>query len=304
LSNPITIFSGATGLNTVESPERIAWQRGGVSDLQAAVNVTIDSSRMVKTRPGSLLLQSGDCHSLYSDGNVCFVMMGTALYGVAADGSLTGIRSGMTAGARTAFWTVGERTYYCNGFENGVILGNTSSTWPVGTYTGPESNRQFSAAPVGHHLALFGSRMFISEGRVLWWSEPHDVYLYNLAESFVQFRTKILMIRPVTAGLFISTEKRVVFLRGNQGNNPKSFTLETVTDFPAIEWTDTGYYNAVEVGFEDTGLSSVWATKFGAFAGLSSGGYYSLNRDKVVYPDSSCSGFGCLMGYHYIHGIN
>ena len=299
MSNPITIFSGATGLNTVESPERLA-----KGELQAAVNVTIDSSRIVKTRPGSLLLQSGDFHSLYSDENVCFVMRGTSLYGVAADGTLTGIRSGMTAGARTAYWRVGERTYYGNGFENGVIVGNISSSWPVGTYTGPDSNRQFSAAPAGHHLAMWGSRMFISQDRVLWWSEPHDVYLYNLAEAFVQFRTKVLMIRPVSAGLFVSTENRVVFLRGNQGNNPKSFTLENVSDFPAIEWTDTGYFNGVECGFEDTGLSAVWATKHGVFAGLSSGGYYNLNRSKVVYPDSSCTGFGCLMGYHYIHGIN
>ena len=267
------------------------------------MNVTIDSSNMVKTRPGSSLLQSGNFHSLYSDGKKCFVMKDTSLYGVAADGSLTGIRSGMT-GDRVAYWPVGERTYYCNGTDNGVILGNVSSEWSVGTYTGPATNRQFSAAPAGHHLAMYGSRMFISEGRVLWWSEPHNVDIYNKSESFVQFRTKVLMVRPVDAGLFISTQRRVVFLRGAQGTEPKSFRLETVTDYPAIEWTDTGYFNAVQVGFDDAGPAAVWATNKGAFIGMSSGGAYNLNNDKVVYPANSCYGFGCLMGYHYIHGIN
>ena len=160
-------------------------------------------------------------------------------------------------GDRVAYWPVGERTYYCNGTDNGVILGNVSSEWSVGTYTGPATNRQFSAAPAGHHLAMYGSRMFISEGRVLWWSEPHNVDIYNKSESFVQFRTKVLMVRPVDAGLFISTQRRVVFLRGAQGTEPKSFRLEAVTDYPAIEWTDTGYFNAVQVGFDDAGPAAV-----------------------------------------------
>lgn len=303
MSNPITIFSGATGLNDVEDPARIAFVRGGRSDLQAAVNVTIDSSLMVKTRAGTSLLQSGNFYSLFAHKNFCFVMKDDSLYGVAADGSLTGIRSGMHNGEKVAFWVVGERTYYCNGFENGVILGNISSSWPVGTYVGPATNRQFNAAPIGHHLAQWGSRMFISRDNVLWWSEPHNIYLYHLGGSFVQFRTKIRMIRPVTAGIFISTENRVLFLRGNQGNDPKSFSMEIISDYPAIEWTDAGNVKGNEVGFQDPGLAVVWATKHGAFIGLSSGNAYNLNREKVVYPDG-CYGFGCLMDYHYIHGIN
>ena len=299
--NPILIYSGATGLNTVDDPIRIDFQENGLTDLQVAVNVSIDQSNRVNRRSGVQRLQPGSFHSAFCDGGDCFVVRDTSLYQVANNGVLTGIRSGLTADQRIDFKQTGDRTYYCNGYELGFIYNSVSNVWSVGTYTGPDTNRQFSAPPIGTHLAVFQGRMFISEGSILWWSESFNFDLYNKAESFVRFHDDIIMIQPVDGGIFVSTEKSIYFLGGSV---PKEFTFNEVAQFPAIEWSNTvEKVDATDIGLEG-GLSALWASKEGAIIGFPTGQIFNLNKNKVVYPDDATTGFGCLKGYNFIHGVN
>jgi len=298
---PITAFTGATGLNIVEDPVRIPAQRDGKSDLQVAINVSIDQSYRVNSRRGVTQLQSGNFHSLFCDGGDCFVVKGDSLYQVAADGSLTGIRSGLTEGARMDYAQVGDWTYYVNGFEKGIIQGGISSVWGEGSYFGPTTNRHFSGPVPGHHIAQFDSRILISQDNVLWWSEPFNFDLFNQAESFVQFHTKILMIKPVEAGVFVSTSRNTYFL---EGKLPKKWVARKVAGYPAVEWTDAiDYITAADLGFEAVGGCAVWASKEGAIMGFPSGQIANLNKRKVIYPETAMTGFGGLIGFNYIHGV-
>lgn len=298
---PITVFTGATGLNIVEDPVRIPAQRDGKTDLQVAVNVTIDQSYRVSSRKGVVKLQDGNFHSLFCDGGDCFVVKGDSLYQVAGDGTLTGIRSGLTPGARMAFCQAGDRTYYCNGYELGWIEGGISYVWQKGTYVGPDTNRVFSGPVAGHHLAEFSGRMFISQENVIWWSELFDFGLYDQAASFVQFHTKVVLMEPVAEGLFISTLKNTYFLAGI---NPKTWQLRKVAGFPAIEWTNSiEKVNAIDLGADTPGLCPVWASTEGAIMGFPSGAVKNLNKDKIIYPESAKTGFGGMIGFNYIHGV-
>ena len=299
---PITIFTGATGLNTVTDPVRIPQQKSGLSDLQVAVNITIDQSLRVSRRKGVTQLQPGAYHSLFCDGGDCFVIKNSSLYQVAADGSLTGIRSGLTVDQRMDFTQVGYRTYYNNGFQFGWLQGGISNVWAKGTYVGPDTNRVFSGPIVGNHLATFFGRMLISQENVLWWSEPYDFGLFNKAESFVQFNTKILMVKPVSGGCFISTEKKTYFL---EGPNPKAWIMKQVANYPAVEWSDAiDYVEGIEVGMQSPGLCALWASQEGAVIGTSTGQMINLNKEKIIYPENAKDGFGCLIGYNFIHGMN
>lgn len=298
LSREITIFSGALGLNTVDDPVRINRSNNGLTDLQVAVNISIDKSRRVNRRVGYSEISTGDFHSLFAGRRGCFVGKGTSLYEVASDFSLTGVRSGLTQ-AKISYAQSGPVTYYTNGYENGYIEAGVSSPWAIGTYTGPTTDREFVKAPVGNHLAIAGSRMLIAEGNVLWWSEPYNFDLYNQAESYIQFRSNILMISPVDQGVFLSTENRTVFLRGVPGQ----YILENKFNYPALEWSEAFGVNPAEIGFQEGGQAAVWASPEGAAIGLPSGGVLNLNRDKVLYPEDGRQGFGCLMGFNYIHGV-
>lgn len=299
---PITIFSGATGLNTVDDPVRLPFQENGMTDLQVAINISIDQSLRVNRREGVTELQSGSFHSLYSKGNGCFVIKDDSLYQVAVDGSLTGIRSDLTLNKRMDFERAGPRFYYCNGFERGFIKDGVSNVWNIGTYIGPDTNRHFSGPMSGNHLSVFGSRLFIAEGKVLWWSEPYNYSLYNKAESFAQFNSEILMVKPVAGGIFVSTKNRVVFLGGT---NPLEFTMQDVTNYPAVEWSDAiELVSASELGFKSSGLCALWASPEGAILGFPSGDTFNLNKEKIIYPENAKEGFGCLKGYNFIHGVN
>jgi len=297
---PITTASGFSGLNTVEDPVRIAFKRGAVSDLQVAVNVTIDQSYRTFKRKGTTLLQSGAYHSLYCDGGDCFVVQGDTLYQVAADSTLTVVRSGLRSGARMAFEQVADRTYYTNGFELGWVQGGISNTWQKGVYTGPDTSRQFEGPFPGNHLAFFFGKLLVAKDNVLWWSEPYNFGLFNMAESFVQFNTKIRMVKPVAGGCFVSTEKSTYFLGGN---NPKAWTLMKVTTYPATEWSVAiDYIDGGDIEM-DPGLYAIWASSEGAVLGTPGGQAVNLTKSKVIYPDEATNGFGCLVGYTYIHGM-
>jgi len=294
------IFTAATGLNTVSDPTRIGFDNG-VTDLGVAVNIEIDQSGRVNRRVGVSKLQAGSYHSLFCDTGDCFVVSDTTLYQVNTDDSLVAIRSDLTMGQKMDFVQVGDRTYYLNGSEKGFVYQSSSDDWTIGTYTGVDTNRQFSAPPIGTHLDTFSGRMFISEGKVLWWSEPFNFGLYNKAESFIQFFDDIIMIQPVAGGIFVSTSKKTYFLGGV---SPMDFTLREVTQYPAIEWSNTvEKVDASEIGF-DGGLCALWASREGAILGLPAGQIFNLNKNKVVYPDDATTGFGCLRGYNFIHGVN
>jgi len=298
---PITIFTGSTGLNIVEDPVRLPQQKDGKVDMQAAVNVSVDQSARVNSRKGVSTLQTGNFHSLFCDGGDCFVVKDTALYQVAGDGSLKGIRSGLTAGARMDFTQVGDRTYYMNGYEMGIIKDGISSVWSKGTYTGVKTTEYFSGPFPGHHLTQFFSRMCFSWGEVLLWSEQLDFGLYNEAKSFVQFQTKILMLKPVATGMFLSTEKNTYFL---EGTNPSDWKLRHILNYPAIEWSDAIDYVALsDMGMDGTGMAALWASREGVILGLPSGEIMNLNKDKIIYPSSAKEGFGVLVGFNYIHGV-
>lgn len=299
MSDPIVIFRGTSGLNTVADPLRI-FNKDGISDLQVAINIDIDQSLRPSRRSGVTKIQSGSYHSLFCDEKNCFVIKEDSLYKVSADNSLLGIRSDLTLNAQMDFAQFGEYTYYTNSYEIGYIFNDVSYPWVKGNYIGPTTTKIFSGPVIGNHLSVFNGRMLIAYENALYWSELYNFGLYNLSESFVQFDTKIIMIKSVDSGCFISTEKEVYFLKGK---NPAFWEPKKVTNFPALEWSvATSYVDGYDIGLQP-GLCCVWASPEGVIIGISDGTVLNLNKDKVIYPESAKSGFSCLMGYSFIHGM-
>ena len=295
MRDPITIFTASTGLNTVAEPLKIA-----ETDLQVAVNITIDQVGMVERRKGFTLLQLGDYHSLFCDKGDCFVINSDSLYQVGADGSLRLIRSGLTPNALMDFIQVGFRTYYVNGYEFGWIEDGVSNIWETGTYVGPTTNVVFSGPMPGQHIAQSSGRVFISTDNVLWWSELFDFGLFNRSESFIQFHTTIRMIKPTAGGMFISTDRNTYF---TVGLNPMTWILNKVASFPAIEWSAAiEPIEGTDIGLSP-GLCVVWASKEGAILGTPEGQIINLTKDKIIYPDDAKTGFGCFIGYQFLHGL-
>jgi len=141
--------------------------------------------------------------------------------------------------------------------------------------------------------------MLVSKENVLWWSEPYNFGLFDMAVSFVQFYTKIVMLAKVNGGLFLSTEKNTYFLAGR---DPGQWQAQKVAGYPAIEWTNT-IAEASDIGAELPGQYAVWVSREGVILGAPDGNIVNLNKRKIIYPETVKSGFGGLIGTNFIHGV-
>lgn len=120
-------FTGFTGLRNTASQESF-----DLGDLVTALNVDVTDTRRLRRRRGfSAAKQAGAYHSLWSDGTTCLVVAASTLYLVAADYTLTSIRTGLTAGQYMNYVSVGDRVFYSNGVQSGVVQGSKSRAWGI-----------------------------------------------------------------------------------------------------------------------------------------------------------------------------
>jgi hypothetical protein len=119
-------------------------------------------------------------------------------------------------------------------------------------------------------------------------------------EGFAQFDSDIRMVRSVGSGLFVSSMTKTYFLTGLL---PSEFSMKEVASFPAVEWSDArDSVDGGDIGF-NPGLCLLWASPEGAILGTPDGMVINLTKKNIIYPENVNSGFGALVGYEFIHGM-
>ena len=160
------------GINNRVDSKRIRQydRETGVSDLASGVNIDIDESGGVSSRLGLVEISAIASHSLFQDGGDAFVVQDrtaendAVLYRLNSDMSLTGVQSGLVKAARLSYFQVGDMTFYANGYGMGKVVNAVSAVWPVTTYYGPDTLKEFSAVPVGTHIAYHKGRAWVAVG--------------------------------------------------------------------------------------------------------------------------------------------
>lgn len=115
------------GLNNASSPERF----GPLGYLDVADNVEIDDTGKVLTRLGLSLAQAGSYHSLWADGDACFVSSGNQIKRVNADYSLTTLAT-LQASRRVDYNRQQSVVYFSNGVDTGRIYeGGRVGSWGI-----------------------------------------------------------------------------------------------------------------------------------------------------------------------------
>lgn len=297
----LSVYRSSAGLNTrvPESRLRIGGE-AGVCDLAEAVNVVHDETGRLSKRRGITLISSGGHHSLFPHGDIAYVVKNGSLYSVNRLGLYSGIR-GDVGNTPMSYAVVGDEVYYSNSVFNGVIRAGRSYNWPVGTYTGPDTHRVFSPAPIGSHLAYFSGRFIIAKDKDLWFSEPWAPGLYHRASGFVQFTSDIRMVRPVKGGVFVSDSTDTWFL---EGTDFMEFAFKKAANFPALEGSvlhnDTPGY---DLGFESNELYAVWVSHSGLIGGSPDGTVVKLNDMRVKYPKVGDRGCSVAIGKNVYHHL-
>jgi hypothetical protein len=283
------IFARCAGINNKLDPKRLRLNVEGVTDLVEGVDVDIDDSGQVSRRNGRESLSSVASHSMFQDGGDCFVVQDrtsdSAIYKVQVDFTLAGVRSGLTKGRKVSFCQVGEKTYYSNGVENGVITAGASAPWPdTSEHYGAETTRVFYPAPAGSHIAYFLGCWWIAKGNTIFVSEFRSEGKFDLFGKRFSFGSDVRMIRPVLGGVWVSDSMQTGFIA--RADDFKAMTWAKKAEVPAHEWSDACTlhdYGKIEI----PGLSATWSSDEGQCIGTQDGQLIVRTDDRLNYPSGS-----------------
>ena len=302
MEKPLKIFSKTTGLNNKQ--DAISLQidfESGLTELSEAVNIDITDRGKIKRRAGFERLDSSSWYSIAGFGSFGLGLVGDSLYIIHSDGVSTGIRSGLTSGAKMSYQQVIDEIYYCNGSENGVVKGNTSWTWlsdTVPTTPGVKYDmRYLTAPPVGDLVSYLSSRIYIAKGEVVFFSLPWSYYWFNLGKDFIPFGATVNMFCPTASGMFVGTEDRIVFLRGL---DPLEAEVIEIANFPAVKWTNAKIDpNRFPKEFGLKGDTWIWLSKEGICVGSGDGMFYNLTDERLDI-EFALEGAGFFDGIKYV----
>ncbi len=157
-----------------------------------------------------------------------------------------------------------EYTYRGSGKQLGVSLETL--------YHGPP--------PAGQAVTHLGSRMLVASGPYLYDSNVYNYELFN-PRRFAQFGSPINVLGAVLDGVYVGTNREIVFLQGSG-----------VTDFRRIPIANYGAYrgtlvetSADRIGTNDLqGEAVLFATSRGFAAGFNGGSFKNLTVDHFELP--------------------
>lgn len=302
----ITIFTGSKGINTKIDPNRIHNAKSGISDFAVGADVDVSETGRTSRRKGYTKQASGSFHSLFCDGGECLIVTGTDLCILNPDYSYEVIGT-VTAGARVSACQATGKIYYCNGYEKGIVKDSVVLPWVKGTYVGPATTRTLAEPPIGTLVEYYRTRMYIAQGRTLWFSEPLNFGAFDLVRGFFLFNTNIRMVRAVKEGIYVSTEKNVYFLAGKI---PSEMQRLLVAAYPAMQYSETKFRGVLSMQksgptIYDSGEESLmWMSKEGVCYGGNDGSFFNLTEKKVTGLPEGVSGSGLVANGRYIGLIN
>lgn len=101
-------------------------------DLSIALNVDQTDAYRLRRRKGFEATSVVVPHqSLWSDGVLALSVQGTNLVQIMPDLTTRVVRTGLTAGARMYYASIGARVFYSNGVETGVFTDGSSRSWGI-----------------------------------------------------------------------------------------------------------------------------------------------------------------------------
>ena len=304
----VLIFDKTQGLNNVDKPVELPYDKDvGLTYLSKSVNVNVDNKGKIQRRKGASRVLSGNFHSLFAilDYFICVEKVASppnatgnaltildTLYNKTVLGYLTG-------SGRMSYQKVGNRVYFANGTNRGIIENRIYSQWNKQDHVGPVTDKVFSNPPKGHLICLHHGRMFMAENNFLWESRPFSYAEFDVARDFTMFASRIRMVKSVSDGLWVSDNDQIYFLRGSSS---KDFIREVKTSYPAVEGTDIliqGEY----VGDEGIGEGLICFTSEKGICLAGSNGMFKNTNIKTVKFNPPLSGASYFKDGRYISSL-
>jgi hypothetical protein len=167
--------------------------------------------------------------------------------------------------------------------------GTTSATYrDNGANLNLRLTTQFlSPPPAGHILEFYNGRLYVAKDNLLYYSEPYNYELFNLAHSWIPCSGRISMVEPLVDGIWVSDRNSTFYLLGD---DPGGFKKIDVVDYTAVEGT------AIEVTIDFRGKTiegALWTSDEGFCFGGPQGFFLNFSDGKY-YPLSAKTGSAIL----------
>lgn len=300
-------FNQFDGLKNTVSSERLA-----PTDLERAVNVDLDDAKQLRRRRGYTRKLTGKFHSAFS------IPSGLL---VARDGRLTLVYDsyelvdlGVDVGDDPISYVhVGLDTYFSSESASGVVKYNlTVEPWGAevspGEWVSPVINptttlgairgKLLGAPPLATSLALYQSRIFLANGKVLWFTEPFLFNYVNKTKAFYQYEDEITAIGAVTNGLYVGTKSGLYFQTGETGKMERVRVSGARVLERSIVPVDPDVIAAAKQVQSKNALMCM--TSDGIMALMDNGVTFNLTQDRFVFPIS----IGVAALYRQQDGVN
>lgn len=161
------------------------------------------------------------------------------------------------------------------------VADTTSSSYVLaaGSYDSGNTLRLnfVSPPPAGSIIRHYKSRMYITNGKVTWYSEPYSFDHFRLGESFLQFPYETTVMEPVTSGIFFASDKETSFYSGNPEDG---FNVDPKFNYGGIYGTSKKVPNSDDV---------IWQSQRGTIKGSANGECVNIQELNVA-TESGTSG--------------
>lgn len=243
------------------------------AELIIADNVDITADNKIWRRYGKTRVISGAFHSLFSDGSTCLAVKDEKLIRIFPDYSYLTIL--LDAGKdRMSYVSVNGTIYYTNYKVIGYVQNGQCYEFQTPTH-------QFKRAPLpGQLIEYYRGCLYIARDNILWFTDALAFNSVDMRKNFKQFPSRILMVRAVDDGMYVSDSKSTYFL---SGNSPTEFALKKIFDYPAILGTDTAS-DGQSLNREYQGRVALWAGERGVCIGMNGGQALNATDKKYLLP--------------------
>jgi hypothetical protein len=142
----VVTYAQFSGLRNDVPPERF-----DLGDLAAADNIDIDKTGRIARRGGYTQRRAGSQHSIWADetGTICMFVEGGALMQMAPSLTAAAVMQLLDATSPVAYMRVGDRVYFANGRDKGVLEAGVVRTWGLPVAPLPGATASFGLMPAG-----------------------------------------------------------------------------------------------------------------------------------------------------------
>jgi len=142
--------------------------------------------------------------------------------------------------------------------------------------------------PAGNIVSHYRGHMLVAAGPWIFYSEPYAYHLFG-HNNFLPFADKVIIVAPVTDGIFVATSKEILFLGGE---GPGKFVVTKKASYGAIEGTLL-YTEAGNIGGFDRVPEqpvAMWSTPNGIVVAGDGGLFVNLTESRYQFDEVAVRG--------------